>query len=100
LIRTVNAMTAVIGEIPASRRARIPGAVVLLARRAADHAKATAARLSGSVLTAAGLGCIDTGAFTANTVVGWIVTGLSVLVLDWKLEQKVPGVPGSDRMRS
>jgi hypothetical protein len=93
-------MTAVIGEIPASRRARIPGAVMLLARRAADHVRETAARLSGSLLTAAGLGCIDTGAFTANTVVGWVITGLSVLVLDWKIEQKVPGAPGTDRMRS
>jgi hypothetical protein len=94
-------MTAVIGsDVPAIRRPRIPGAVVLLAHRAADHAKATAARLSGSLLTAAGLGCIDTGAFTANTVVGWVITGLSVLVLDWKIEQKVPGAPGTDRMRS
>jgi hypothetical protein len=85
-------MTAVIGEIPAARRPRIPGAVMLLARRAADHAKTTAARLSGSLLTVAGLGCIDVGAFEAHPIAGWIVTGLSVLILDWKIDQDTPDV--------
>jgi hypothetical protein len=79
-------MTAVIGEVPAARRPRIPGAVVLLARRAADHAKATAARLSGSLLTAAGLGCIDVGAFEAHPIAGWVVTGISLMALEWTLE--------------
>lgn len=48
--------------------------------------QATAARLSGSLLTVTGLGCIDVGAFQANTIAGWITTGVTVLLLDWKLE--------------
>ena len=74
------------------RRPRIPAAATLLARRAVAHVQATAARLSGSLLTVAGLGCIDVGAFEANTVAGWITTGVTVLLLDWKLE-----TPAGDR---
>lgn len=74
------------------RRPRIPAAAVLLARRAAAHVRATAARLSGSLLTVAGLGCIDVGAFEAHPIAGWITTGLSILTLDWKLDS-----PAGDR---
>jgi len=80
-------MTAVIGDMPAVRRPRVPDAVTRFARRAVTHIQDTAARLSGSLLTAAGLGCIDVGCFEANTVAGWIVTGLSILALDWKLDE-------------
>lgn len=80
------------GGIRAPRRPRTPDAVTRLARRAAAHVQATAGRLSGSLLTAAGLGCIDVGAFEANTVAGWITTGVTVLLLDWKLE-----APAGDR---
>lgn len=86
-------MAAVIGDIPAARRPGIPGSVRLLANRAATHLRSTAERLSGSLLTGAGLACIDVGAFEAHPVAGWIVTGLSVLLLDWKLEPP----PGGDR---
>lgn len=79
-------MTAVIDRPRAAQRPRIPGAIARLAKRAADHVQATAQRLSGSLLTAAGLGCIDVGAFEANTIAGWITTGITVLLLDWKLE--------------
>ena len=79
-------MTAVIDRPRAAQRPRIPDAVTRLARRAADHVQATAQRLSGSLLTAVGLGCIDVGAFEANVIAGWITTGLTVLMLDWKLE--------------
>lgn len=78
-------MAALTGTIPAGRP-RVPGVAALLARRAAEHAKAVAQRLSGSALTIAGLGCIDVGAFHAHTIAGWVVTGLSVLLLDWKIE--------------
>lgn len=78
-------MTAITGTIPA-RRPRIPAAITLVARRATAHAKAAAARLSGSVLTIAGLACFDVGAFEAHPIAGWVVTGVTVLVLDWKLE--------------
>jgi hypothetical protein len=73
------------GAIP-GRRLRVPGIVALAARQTAEHAKAVAARLSGSALTIAGLGCVDVGAFHAHTIAGWVVTGLTVLLLDWKLE--------------
>lgn len=79
-------MTAVIGGIRDTQRTRVLGTAALHARRAATHLRATAARLSGSLLTAVGLGCIDVGAFEANTIAGWITTGVTVLLLDWKLE--------------
>ncbi len=79
-------MVAITGTVPARRSTRALGALAALGRRAAAHAHATARRLSGSVLTAAGLGCIDVGAFQADTVAGWVVTGLSVLLLDWAIE--------------
>ena len=79
-------MAALTGDIRAPRRTRIPGALTRLARRTAEHAQAVGRRLSGSVLTVAGLGCVDVGVFEANTVAGWIVTGVTVLLLDWKLE--------------
>ncbi|WP_280688385.1 MULTISPECIES: hypothetical protein [unclassified Kitasatospora] len=78
-------MAAVTGWAPA-RRPRIPGALAAAARGTATHAKTATQRLSGSFLTIAGLGCFDVGAFTANTIAGWFVTGASVLLLDWKLE--------------
>lgn len=85
-MRTIVTVTAVIDTPRQARHARIGEAAAGLARRAADHAKTTAHRLSGSVLTAAGLACIDVGCFEGNTIAGWIVTGATVLLLDWKLE--------------
>lgn len=69
------------GAIP--RRSRIPGAAAALTRRAATTLKQAADRLSGGALTVSGLACIDVGAFEANTVAGWITTGLSLLLLDY-----------------
>ncbi|MEV5957292.1 hypothetical protein AB0M11_26585 [Streptomyces sp. NPDC051987] len=79
-------MTAVIDRPRPAPRPRVPAAITRLARQAADHALATAQRLSGSLLTAVGLGCIDVGAFEAHLIAGWITTGVTVLLLDWKLE--------------
>ncbi len=79
-------MTAVISDLRTTRRPHLPGALTRLARTAADHLQATAQRLSGSALTMAGLGCIDVGAFEAHPIAGWITTGVTVLLLDWKLE--------------
>lgn len=79
-------MAAVTGYIPAARKSRIAGALGTLGHRAGAHLKATGARLSGSILTAAGLACADTGAFLGSTIAGWVVTGASVLLLDWVLE--------------
>ena len=85
-------MTAVIGGLRDTRRPRVPGSVAHFARRAAAQIQATAARLSGSLLTVTGLGCIDVGAFEAHPIAGWITTGVTVLLLDWKLE-----APAGDR---
>lgn len=82
---TISDVAALTGAIPA-RRTRVPGLLTLLARRTAAHAKATAQRLTGSTLTITGLACVDVGAFTAHTVAGWVVTGLSVLLLDYARE--------------
>lgn len=68
------------------RSSRASAATMALARRAGAHLQAIGRRLSGSALTAAGLGCIDVGAFQAHPIAGWVVTGATVLVLDWKLD--------------
>lgn len=44
--------------------------------------KASLVRLTDIPLTVAGLGCVDAGVFTASTIAGWIVTGLSLVVLE------------------
>ena len=79
-------MTAVISDVRPTRRLRVPDAVSRLAKRTATVVQDTAQRLSGSLLTMAGLGCIDVGAFEAHPIAGWITTGVTVLLLDWKLE--------------
>lgn len=88
-MRIISTVTVVTGAIP-TRRPRIAGAVSAFAHRTATRtaagAKAITTRLSGSILTMAGLGCVDVGAFEAQRIAGWIVTGASVLLLDWVLE--------------
>ena len=79
-------MAAVISGVPARQRPRLLAAVKPLAARTAGHLATAAKRLSGSILTIAGLGCVDTGAFLGNTIAGWVVTGVTVLLLDWLLE--------------
>jgi len=52
-------------------------------------AKAWATRLAGAarehLATVAGLAAIDLGCFQAARPAGWIVTGVSVLVMEWKV---------------
>ncbi len=67
-------------------RPRTPNLFTLTARRVFAATKMAAEGLSGSVLTVAGFGCVDVGAFQANIVAGWVVTGLTVLLLDWVRE--------------
>ncbi len=45
-------------------------------------ARPVLANLAASPLTAAGLACVDAGVFTASVTAGWIVTGLSLMVLE------------------
>lgn len=54
---------------------------VLGARVIAPH-KASLRRLADIPLTVAGVACIDVGVFSANTIAGWIVTGLSLITLE------------------
>lgn len=49
-------------------------------------ARRSVGRLAPSALTIAGLGCIDVGVFTANGVAGWIVTGVSLLALEFRID--------------
>lgn len=44
-------------------------------------------RLRPAALTIAGLGCIDTGAFTWNPILGWAITGISLLVLEYRIDE-------------
>lgn len=53
----------------------------------AEKAVKLAAQARVNALTVAGIGSIDVGFFVANSVVGWIGTGISLLVLDWKFEK-------------
>ncbi|TVZ96512.1 hypothetical protein [Streptomyces sp. BK340] len=74
-----------------SRQPRIPAVVTRAVHRATTQVRATASRLSGSLLTVTGLGCIDVGAFEAHPIAGWITTGVTVLLLDWKLDPPPSG---------
>lgn len=44
-----------------------------------------AAVIGRNLLVIAGLGAMDAGSWAANPVAGWIVTGGSLLILDFKL---------------
>lgn len=54
---------------------------------ARNAVKRLAARLAPSALTIAGLASIDVGVFTANSVAGWICTGISLLVLEYRIDE-------------
>lgn len=45
-------------------------------------AKPVLANLASIPLTVAGLGCIDCGVFFASTIAGFIITGISLIVLE------------------
>ena len=63
------------------RRPLVP-ALRAFAQRVASPHRAALANLMSMPLTLAGAGCIDTGVFYASTVAGWIITGLSLVVLE------------------
>jgi hypothetical protein len=44
-----------------------------------------AARVAEIPLTVAGLGCIDAAAFVGNTIAGLVVTGLSLIGLEYAI---------------
>ncbi len=50
--------------------------------RILNLAKPVLANLASIPLTVAGTACIDIGVFTANVVAGWIVTGISLVILE------------------
>jgi hypothetical protein len=47
---------------------------------------AVAAAVREHVVTFAAFAAIDYGAFTASHVAGWVMTGVSLLIIDWKLQ--------------
>ncbi|MEY9876633.1 hypothetical protein ABH931_006143 [Streptacidiphilus sp. MAP12-33] len=65
-----------------SARARAAAALTQVKRSAQE----SVGRLAPSALTIAGLGCIDTGVFQANTIAGWIATGISLLILEYRID--------------
>ena len=60
-------------------------------RPAPKATKPVLANLASIPLTVAGIGCVDTGVFLANTVAGWIVTGLSLVVLEHLIADESAG---------
>lgn len=60
----------------------LAGTLTLLGARAIAPHKASLRNLANVPLTVAGFGCVDTGVFQWSTPLGWIVTGLSLLVLE------------------
>jgi hypothetical protein len=77
----------VTAALPRPRRRSLIGkaAAALAARRSGKPGKlaALAAVARQHVVTAAALASVDFGAFHAGLVAGWIVTGVSLLVLDF-----------------
>ena len=80
----------VTAALPRPRRRSLIGkaAAALAARRAARPGQpgklaAIAAIARQHVVTAAALASVDFGAFHAGPVAGWIVTGVSLLMLDF-----------------
>lgn len=57
-------------------------ALTLTGKAAIAPHKASLANLWSIPLTVAGVGCVDTGVFFASVVAGWIVTGLSLILLE------------------
>lgn len=64
-----------------SRLSRLVGAARGLAK--GGEKKGVAARLAQMPLFVLGLGCIDAGVFWAGAVAGFIVTGLSLILLEY-----------------
>ena len=58
------------------------GVVASVAVRAATPHKAAIRRLADIPLTVAGIGCVDFAAFHYVHMTGWLVTGLSFVLLE------------------
>lgn len=72
-------------RIPAAARSGVRAAashLATLARRAVTPHRAALTNLADIPLTAAGTGCIDYAAWHLGTGWGWLVTGISLLVLE------------------
>jgi hypothetical protein len=67
------------------RRFEIKQRLVAVGRRLARPARPVAANLISIPLTLAGYACIDVGVFSASRVAGWIVTGISLMVLEHQI---------------
>lgn len=51
-------------------------------RHANASVKPVLVNLVSIPFTVAGIGCIDTGVFLASRIAGWIVTGVSLVVIE------------------
>jgi hypothetical protein len=54
-------------------------------RKLAAPAKPVLANLVSIPLTVLGYACVDIGVFKASTVAGWIVTGVTLMVLEHQI---------------
>lgn len=74
------------GRISAFQRASaVLTATAAAVKRAVRPHTAPLVNLAKMPLTVTGLGCIDAGVFTASDVAGWIVTGISLIVLEYAI---------------
>lgn len=75
-------------SVPAALRARhrqpsrVWGAVAATTARLVRPHRAALANLASIPLTVIGAACIDIGVFTASVIAGWIITGLSLVLLE------------------
>lgn len=69
----------------ATRRRRFGAAARRALARATAPATPLLAKLAEIPLTVAGIGCIDAAAFVGDTIAGLVVTGLSLIGLEYLL---------------
>jgi len=62
--------------------AGIASASVRTGRKVIEPHRAALRNLASIPLTVLGAGCVDVGIFTANSVAGWICTGLSLILVE------------------
>lgn len=61
---------------------RLVSGLRAMAVRLVQPHRAALGNLASMPLTVTGVGCIDCGVFLASTIAGWIVTGLSLVLVE------------------
>ena len=84
----MRAMTAVTHGTRVSSRSLLGKAAAHIGRSAKGRHRVAAAvsAVREHCVTVAAFAAIDYGAFTASHVAGWVMTGVSLLLIDWKIQ--------------